>query len=114
MRTSSHQRIERVNFGSNRDVHAKGRVSGPWGKRSIEVTTTLASAQPLSPAEVVLKVDVQEVTRTTVKRTVPAAFSGSATFDIGVDLGSTVSIDYFDRRPFRFNGTIEKVAVKIN
>ncbi len=59
------------------------------GKRRIEVTTTLASAKPLSPAEVVLKVDGQEVARTTVKRTVPAAFSASETFDVGVDLGST-------------------------
>ena len=86
----------------------------PAGRRRIEVTTTLASAQPLSPAEVVLKVDGQEVARTTVKRTVPAAFSASETFDVGVDLGATVSLDYFDRRPFRFDGKIEKVAVKIN
>ena len=86
----------------------------PAGKRRIEVTTTLASAQPLSPAEVVLKVDGQEVARTTVKKTVPGAFSASETFDVGVDLGATVSLDYFDRRPFRFDGKIEKVAVKIN
>jgi arylsulfatase len=86
----------------------------PAGKRRIEVMTTLASAQPLSPAEVVLKVDGQEVARTTVKRTVPGAFSASETFDVGVDLGATVSLDYFDRRPFRFDGKIEKVAVKIN
>ena len=84
------------------------------GKRRIEVTTTLASAQPLSPAEVVLKVDGQEVARTTVKRTVPAAFSASETFDVGVDLGATVSIDYFDRRPFRFDGKIGAVNVKLN
>ena len=31
-----------------------------------------------------------------------------------VDLGSTVSLDYFDRRPFRFDGKIGKVAVRIN
>ena len=85
----------------------------PAGKRRIEVTTTLASAQPLSPADVVLKVDGQEVARTTVKRTVPAAFSASETFDVGVDLGSTVSLDYFDRKPFKFDGKIEKVAVKL-
>ena len=86
----------------------------PAGKHRIVVTTTLASAQPLSPADVVLKVDGQEVARTTVKRTVPAAFSASETFDVGTDLGSTVSLDYFDRRPFRFDGKIEKVAVRIN
>ena len=74
----------------------------------------LASAKPLSPAEVVLKVDGQEVARTTVQRTVPAAFSASETFDVGVDLGSTVSLDYMERRPFRFDGRIVEVGVRIN
>jgi arylsulfatase len=83
------------------------------GKHRIEVTTTLASAQPMSPADVVLRVDGQEVARTTVKRTVPAAFSASETFDVGVDLGSPVSIDYFDRAPFKFDGKIEKVAITV-
>ena len=83
------------------------------GKRRIEVTTQLESPKPLSAANVVLKVDGQEVARTTVKRTVPAAFSASETFDVGIDLGSTVSLDYFDRRPFRFDGKIEKVEVKL-
>ena len=86
----------------------------PAGKHRIEVSTTLASAKPLSPAEVVLKVDGQEVARTTVQRTVPAAFSASETFDVGVDLGSTVSLDYMERRPFRFDGRILEVGVKIN
>ncbi len=61
-----------------------------------------------------LKVDGQEVARTTVERTVPGAFSASETFDVGVDLGSPVSIDYFDRRPFRFDGKVQKVAVELN
>ena len=42
---------------------------------------------------VVLKVDGKEVGRTTVKRTVPAAFTASETFDVGVDLGSPVSLE---------------------
>ncbi len=86
----------------------------PAGRHRIDVITSLANAQPLSPALVVLKVDGQEVARTTVKRTVPAAFSASETFDVGVDLGSTVSLDYFERRPFRFDGTIHKVEVKLS
>ena len=85
----------------------------PAGQHRIEATTTLASAQPLSPAEVVLKVDGQEVARTTVKRTVPGAFSASETFDVGVDLGSPVSVDYFDRRPFKFDGKISSVKVTL-
>ena len=51
--------------------------------------------------------------RTTVKRTVPAAFTASETFDVGVDLGSPVSLDYFDRRPFAFTGQIGKVEVEL-
>ena len=62
----------------------------------------------------VLKVDGQEVARTTVARTVPAAFSPSETFDVGVDLGSTVSLDYFDRRPFRFDGKVASVKVRLD
>ena len=85
----------------------------PAGKHKIEVTTTLQSAKPLSPAEVVLKVDGQEVARTTVARTVPGAFSASETFDVGVDLGSPVSLDYFERRPFKFDGQIAGVRVEI-
>ena len=61
---------------------------------------TRRSRSPAAPAEVVLAVDGAEVARTTVKRTVPAAFTASESFDVGVDLGSPVFADYFDRRPF--------------
>ena len=81
------------------------------GKHRIEVDTTIA--KPGGPAEVILKVDDKEVARTTVKRTVPAAFTASESFDIGVDLGSPVSKDYFDSRPFKFTGKIEKVTVDL-
>jgi arylsulfatase len=43
---------------------------------------------------------------------VPAAFTASESFDVGVDLGSTVSHDYFDRRPFEFGGKIIEVKVE--
>ena len=33
-------------------------------------------------------------------------------FDIGEDLGSPVSVDYFDQKPYAFNGTIYKTDVK--
>jgi arylsulfatase A-like enzyme len=84
------------------------------GKHKIEVTTTLTEKRPLFPAEVVLKVDGQEMARTTVKRTVPAAFTASETFDVGVDLGSPVSLNYFDRAPFPFTGKIGEVKVKLD
>jgi arylsulfatase len=83
----------------------------PAGRHRIEVDTTIA--KPGAPAEVVLSVDGKEVTRTTVARTVPAAFTASETFDVGIDLGSPVSLDYFDRRPFAFDGSIESVKVSL-
>lgn len=81
------------------------------GKHKIEVSETIA--KPGAPADVVLMVDGDVVARTTVKRTVPAAFTASETFDVGVDLGSPVSLDYFDRAPFKFNGKIERVIVEL-
>ncbi len=95
--------IERYAVGSAEKLSA--------GKHRIEVDTTIA--KPGAPAEVVLTVDGAEVARTTVERTVPAAFTASESFDVGVDLGSPVSLDYSERRPFAFDGTIETVLVEL-
>jgi arylsulfatase len=81
------------------------------GKHRIEVDTTIA--RPGAPANVVLKVDGREYARATVKRTVPGAFTASETFDVGIDLGSPVSLDYFDRAPFKFEGKMKTVAVEL-
>ena len=83
------------------------------GKHTIEVETILKSPKPLSPADVVIRVDGKEMGRTIVARTVPAAFTASETFDVGMDLGSPVSLDYEKRRPFAFNGRIQEVKVKL-
>ncbi|MFH0342109.1 MAG: arylsulfatase [Chromatiales bacterium] len=81
------------------------------GKHKIEVVTTIAG--PGKEGSATLLVDGKEVGRTDLKRTVPAAFTATETFDVGVDLGSPVSLNYFDRRPFEFNGTIETVKVEL-
>jgi hypothetical protein len=54
---------------------------------------------------------IEDPARTTVRRTVPGAFTASETFDVSVDLGSPV--DYFDRRPFAFDGKIATVEVQL-
>jgi arylsulfatase len=95
--------IERTSIRSNAKLAA--------GKRKIEIDSAIA--KPGAAAEIVLKVDGQEVGRGTVKRTVPAAFTASESFDVGVDLGSPVSPVYFDRRPFRFSGQIDRVVVTL-
>ncbi len=60
-----------------------------------------------------LSVDGQEVGSGRVPRTVPAAFTASETFDVGLDLGSPVSLSYFDRRPHALDGTIERLHVAL-
>ncbi|NEO89571.1 MAG: arylsulfatase [Moorea sp. SIO3G5] len=84
----------------------------PAGHHTIEVKTTIASLS--SPGEVVIRVDGAEVDRTPIDQVVPAAFTASETFDVGTDLGAPVSLDYADRAPFEFDGTINKVEVKLN
>ncbi len=81
------------------------------GKHRIEVDTTIA--KPGAPAVVILSVDGNEVARADVKRTVPAAFTASETFDVGVDLGSPVSLAYAERRPFALDGHIDNVEVDL-
>ena len=41
-----------------------------------------------------------------------ACFTANDCLDIGTDLGSPVSLDYFDKAPFAFNGKIDEVKVK--
>ena len=85
----------------------------PAGPHVITVSTRFDSPAPMSPAMVTLTVDGTEVASVAVARTVPAAFTASETFGVGVDLGSPVSPDYVDRRPFRFTGTIDYVDVEV-
>lgn len=39
-------------------------------------------------------------------------FTANDCLDVGIALGSPVSLDYFDEAPFKFNGTINEVKVK--
>jgi arylsulfatase len=82
------------------------------GKHRIEVITKIAG--PGKEGTVTLSVDGQEAAKAELKRTVPTAFTASETFDVGADLGSTVSLDYAERRPFEFNGRIDKVVVTLD
>ncbi|NEP04301.1 MAG: arylsulfatase, partial [Okeania sp. SIO4D6] len=81
------------------------------GHHTIKVYTNIES--PTSPGEVVIEVDGSEVGRTKIEQVVGSAFTASETFDVGRDLGAPVSLDYADEVPFEFDGTINKVEVKL-
>lgn len=90
---------------------AKSKERIAPGKHTLLIDTTLA--KPGAPAEIVLSVDGKKVAQVTAKRTVPLAFTASETFDVGIDLGSPVSRDYDERRPFEFDGKIDKVSIEL-
>ncbi len=93
----------------NYTVEPKEKLSP--GKHQVEIVTTIA--QPGAPAFIVISIDGKESAKGEVKRTVPAAFTASESFDVGVDLGSPVSLRYQKKAPFKFNGKINKVYISL-
>ncbi len=71
-----------------------------------------ASPEPLAAAQGGRRVNGKQVGQGRIERSVPGGFTASETFDIGVDLGSPVALDYYERAPFKFNGKIEKINIK--
>jgi arylsulfatase len=54
----------------------------------------------------------KEAAKVKVRRTVPAVFTASETFDVGMDTSSPVANDYFERAPFKFEGKLKKLYFK--
>ncbi|MCY1302046.1 hypothetical protein D9M70_516840 [compost metagenome] len=83
----------------------------PAGKASIEVLTSMATPKPGAPANLSLLLDGREVAKGATPFTPPFAFTASETFDVAVDLGSPVTLDYFKRAPFAFSGKVNQVRI---
>ena len=83
----------------------KSKDKLPTGKVKVEVESKLA-AKIGGPMDVTLKVNGNVVAQGQVPAAMSLHFTSNATFDIGTDLDSPVSLDYFDQAPFAFNGTI--------
>ncbi len=74
------------------------RLYRPFARQDRVLANTRSKIAKLwRTADVVLSVDGAEVARTTVQRNVAGAFTASESFDVGIDLGSPVSLEYFDR-----------------
>ncbi len=81
------------------------------GSHDIVITTRIPV--PGKAAQVTIEVDGQTAAEGQVPATVPLAFSASETFDVGRDLGSSVSRHYAERRPFAFGGKIEAFTIEL-
>lgn len=81
------------------------------GKHTVEIMTDITGPGKAGTASV--RIDGKDSFQVPLKRTVPAAFTATESFDVGADLGSPISMNYYDRRPFEFEGTIKTVKVDL-
>jgi hypothetical protein len=91
-------------------IRAKEKL--PIGKVRIEVETRYVEPRPAGPLKVTMTAAGKIVAEGVVPISAPLIFTANDCLDIGVALGSPVSLDYYDKAPFKFNGTIERVEVK--
>ena len=89
----------------------KSKNKLPTGKVKVEVESKLA-AKIGGPMDVTLRVNGEDVAQGRVPAAMSLHFTSNATFDIGTDLDSPVSLDYFDQAPFAFNGAIGTTTIK--
>ena len=91
-------------------VSSEGTI--PTGKVKIEVIVKAQEQKPMAPSLITLKVNGNTVGEVMAEKTVPAIFTGSETFDVGMDLGSAVALDYHEQAPFKFSGEIKKINIR--
>jgi hypothetical protein len=84
----------------------------PVGKVKIEVETVYVEAKPGGPLKVSLKVNGKLYASGVVPVSAPLLFTANDCLDIGIALGSPVSLDYHKKVPFKFNGIISNVNIK--
>ncbi len=89
-------------------IRSPGKI--PVGKAKLEVESKLVDKIG-GAMDVTLRVDGEEVGKGRVPRAMSLHFTSNATFDIGTDLDSPVSLDYFDDAPFEFNGAIGATTI---
>lgn len=81
------------------------------GKHKVEVMSKLVDKIG-GPIDITLLVDEIQVASGRVPRGMSLHFTSNATFDIGRDQDSPVSLDYFDRAPFQFEGEIKQTQIE--
>ena len=92
-------------------THIRAKEKLAPGKAKIEVETSYVEPRPAGPLKIVIKVNGKEAASGVVPVSAPLLFTANDCLDIGTDLGSPVSVDYYDQAPFKFNGKIGTVKV---
>ena len=84
----------------------------PSGRATLVVTTTHTNTSPAGPLDITVTLDGQPIASGQIPVSVPLLFTANDCLDIGTCLGSPVSLDYYDKAPFPFDGTIDTVSVR--
>ncbi len=82
------------------------------GEAQIQIETTYPEPRPGGPLDITLRVNGNVYAQGQVPISAPLLFTANDCLDIGRCLGGRVSLDYYDRAPFPFNGTIHHVNVR--
>ncbi len=82
------------------------------GNHTIQIKSTYQWSPEGLKGNVTITDDNKELLKVEIPRYAPLMFTANDCFDIGADLGSPVSLDYFEKKPFEFKGTIKKTKVK--
>jgi hypothetical protein len=77
-----------------------------------EVERTYEVPRPDGPLNITMEVNGQVFATGQVPISAPLLFTANDSLDIGIAHGSPVLLDYYDKAPFKFNGTVELVQVE--
>jgi len=84
----------------------------PVGRATVSIELDMKSRMRAAPATVVMRINDKEVAKGDIPLTAPSFFTHTGTFDVGMDTGAPVSLQYYDQAPFAFNGKIKDVAIR--
>ncbi len=91
-------------------IRSAGKL--PTGRVTIEVETAYQVPRPGGPLNITIKANGAVVAQGVVPISAPLLFTANDCLDIGQCLGSPVSLDYYDRAPFPFSGTVRHASVR--
>jgi arylsulfatase len=91
-------------------IRSAGKL--PTGRVKIEVETVYETPRPAGPLSVTIRANGAVVAQGVVPMSAGLLFTANDCLDIGRALGSPPSLDYYDRAPFPFNGTIHHMNVR--
>jgi arylsulfatase len=84
----------------------------PAGRTTLTIKTVYAEARPGGPLDITVAANGTEIASGQVPISAPLLFSANECLDVGICLGSPVSLDFYDRAPFAFNGVINTMDVR--